>query len=361
MGKTFAVFLLVIALAGGGYYYYDTQLSSSFLKKKEVTINGKEYDVRSKEGLDRLGLKLRMIANKDNAAILYCKASNAWDEPEGHVKDALSKCNVTDPTFKRWYEKNKECLALIHRAARKKDCQFPILGKDDDPAAAMFLPHLGPMRAFAWLLRCEAKLLQQKGDWSAALDCCAVVYRMTRHICRSDKPSVSIMIAIALQAVAGEGVEQCIANGDPAEAALEKALQDCQQALESMPSCASVIATQRRLIGPTSAQTEHHLEVIFARGRAQMGGVAIFAAIKLYEKKNGRPPSALSELEGDYISKLPKDPFSGRDYVYKVRGNDWILYSVWDNLTDDGGAGSWPHKVSADRDLIWRNTRLPVD
>lgn len=97
----------------------------------------------------------------------------------------------------------------------------------------------------------------------------------------------------------------------------------------------------------------------FARNEAEAGGILIVAAIKLYEKKNGRPPSALSELKGDCISELPKDPFSGRDFVYKVRGNDWILYSVWENLTDDGGAGSWPHKVSDDKDLIWRNTRLP--
>jgi hypothetical protein len=101
-------------------------------------------------------------------------------------------------------------------------------------------------------------------------------------------------------------------------------------------------------------------KTVYARSKAEAGGILIVAAIKLYEKENGRPPRSLAELEGDYLSELPTDPFSGRDYVCKVRGDDWIVYSVWDNLTDDGGAGWWPHEHTKDRDFIWRNTRLPV-
>jgi hypothetical protein len=98
----------------------------------------------------------------------------------------------------------------------------------------------------------------------------------------------------------------------------------------------------------------------YARAEAEEGLVLITAAIKLYEKKNGRPPASLNDLKGGYVSELPKDPFSGRDFVYEVRGNDWILYSVWDNLVDDGGAGSIPHKYKEDKDFLFSSGKIPV-
>jgi hypothetical protein len=128
---------------------------------------------------------------------------------------------------------------------------------------------------------------------------------------------------------------------------------DMEAVLQSQPSTHYF----SRLFLPATAGARASV----ARVEAQVRGIQIFAAIKLYEKKNARPPASLNDLKGDCISELPKDPFSGRDYVYKVRGRDWILYSVWDNLTDDGGAGSWPHKMSDDKDLIWRNTPIPVE
>jgi len=98
----------------------------------------------------------------------------------------------------------------------------------------------------------------------------------------------------------------------------------------------------------------------YAKSKAQAGGVLLFAAVKLYEKKNGRPPRALSDLVPDYLRQLPKDPFSGNDYVYKVKGAEWILYSVWDNLTDDNGAGAWPHRVTSDKDLVFWSRKIPL-
>ncbi|MBP7933880.1 MAG: hypothetical protein KA354_04445 [Phycisphaerae bacterium] len=37
------------------------------------------------------------------------------------------------------------------------------------------------------------------------------------------------------------------------------------------------------------------------------------------------------------MSKLRIDPFSGRDFVYKQRSKGFLLYSVAENLKDDGG------------------------
>ncbi len=323
-----------------------------------------------------------------------------------------------------------------------------VLGKDDQPIAAFFLPHLATMRAFARFLVCEGRYYEHKRDRSAALHCYLTIHKLSKHISQSDHCMISALVAIACHTIGSKATETWLANGKATEQdlcavvehyqccvthcpcmtdvlaferrmteeVLEKAVRDPAESAQAyaeffsvdmpvaelartleryrgnpdelsravgklwgdfeawckLPACQALHPSrsweayiertpQLRLLDKLMTAALHKGKKHYARCEAQLGGVAIFAAIKLCEKKNGRPPRALSELKGDYISKLPKDPFSGRDYVYKVRGNDWILYSVWDNLRDDNGAGSWPHKISKDKDLIWRNTRIVVN
>ena len=57
----------------------------------------------------------------------------------------------------------------------------------------------------------------------------------------------------------------------------------------------------------------------------------------------GRFPSSLDELDAAGLAELRIDPFSGKDFVYKRSGDTFTLYSVADNLKDDGGQhdSSW--------------------
>jgi len=457
MSKGSAVFIIFILLAGGGYYCYHNYIDCSFLNKKTVEVDGKERDVRSREGLKKLGFKVRRVGNGRNAAILYLRASNVVEEPKGRAQRRFTYVAmnewVADRAFTEWFDSNAEALRLLHKAARKPDAEFPVFGRDDDPVAMILLPYLAPMRMFSRLLACEGKRYEHNKDLSRALDSYFAITSLAEHIHDSTAMLVDDLVAIACQGYRNRAVECCLANKPLSEEDLRRVIEHYEDVLESHITFAECLEREkccedsmveevmrnprtgvRKLVqalamaGESAPLSSHEQEsiarlaethgaqmkaayerdyaalkrwsklpawqalrpghdwdaymsrvpatsvfsrflldgmgkakVVFARSKAEAAGILIVAAIKLYEKKNGRPPQRLAELEGDYLSELPKDPFSGRDYVYKVRGNDWILYSVWDNLRDDGGAGSWPHNVSADRDLIWRNTRLPVD
>ncbi len=450
MNRKLLVFLIIVGLAAGGYYYWRTQLSSSFLTQEKIKIGGEEYDVMSKEEYEDIGLELRIIPNKDNAAILYAEASNECNKPEGEILDKVIYVTVNKwpkkKSFSNWYKKNKECLKILHEAVEKEDCQFPYFSdKETDNAGNILLPHLQPMRFFARLLAVEGKRYEFKKDYSKAIDSYLAIGKLNEHILKSDSLTISHLVCCAFHEIMNICIEKLIANKNLSKDNLrriikeyerledhqgsikgcleveklmvadiiDKSLRNPQElsgvtSLDDEPLPAYEAALVRRL-GPQMKQTykeslkafERWLELPtweafkpqnsmkeylhrlgdrgflsrifiatwekgqlqFTKLEARNRGIIIFAAMKLYEKENGHPPWNLKELETQgYVSELPKDPFSGRDYIYKVNRNGWIVYSVFENLADDGGAGGMPHDYSGDdkdKDLVWWSRRIP--
>ena len=54
-------------------------------------------------------------------------------------------------------------------------------------------------------------------------------------------------------------------------------------------------------------------------------------------EKNGYPASLCELVSAGYLKELPMDPWSDKPLVYKKTGDDFTLYSVSRNFTDDGG------------------------
>jgi hypothetical protein len=59
--------------------------------------------------------------------------------------------------------------------------------------------------------------------------------------------------------------------------------------------------------------------------------------LKIYKVRKGEYPETLKDLPEDLLKRLPKDPFSGDDFIYHKKGNGFILYSIGPNYQDDGG------------------------
>ena len=57
-----------------------------------------------------------------------------------------------------------------------------------------------------------------------------------------------------------------------------------------------------------------------------------------YKNDVGSFPDDLAQLvAAGYIKDIPQDPFAGKELVYRKTDNDFILYGVGRNFTDDGG------------------------
>ena len=60
-------------------------------------------------------------------------------------------------------------------------------------------------------------------------------------------------------------------------------------------------------------------------------------AIQRYRRVAGALPDTLSDLVPDYIDAVPIDPFDGNELRYGKREAGFIIYSVGEDLSDDGG------------------------
>jgi hypothetical protein len=72
--------------------------------------------------------------------------------------------------------------------------------------------------------------------------------------------------------------------------------------------------------------------------KAQLTNFAF--ALASFHNDHAAYPRSLAELSPNYLSEVPKDPCSDREFLYRPRGNGYLLYSVGRNGKDDGGS-SW--------------------
>ncbi len=70
---------------------------------------------------------------------------------------------------------------------------------------------------------------------------------------------------------------------------------------------------------------------------AEISQARVFLALQAYRDRVGAYPSDLRQLRSELGWKLPADPFSGKDFIYKRQAKGFVLYSVGPDMIDDGG------------------------
>lgn len=101
----------------------------------------------------------------------------------------------------------------------------------------------------------------------------------------------------------------------------------------------------------------HRAQISQARDNAQLDGLKIACALKIYKKENGYYPDELTALVPGIISELPLDEFTGKNFIYKKEGKGFIVYSVGSNEKDDGGISLKEASEKNDRDnydIVWK-------
>lgn len=86
------------------------------------------------------------------------------------------------------------------------------------------------------------------------------------------------------------------------------------------------------------APAHHHMSKIIWRTKTMRAATLTLLAVLHYERDKSEYPESLQALvEAGYLKGLPKDPYGDGPLVYRKTEDNFTLYSVGVNLTDDGG------------------------
>jgi hypothetical protein len=83
---------------------------------------------------------------------------------------------------------------------------------------------------------------------------------------------------------------------------------------------------------------------VSTRSEAQRRATSLVANLRAYQQKNGSLPDSLDAFGS---RNFVTDPFTGQRFTYRRDGDNFTLYSVGSNLTDEGGLND-PRKNTND-------------
>jgi hypothetical protein len=87
---------------------------------------------------------------------------------------------------------------------------------------------------------------------------------------------------------------------------------------------------------------------------AQINLCRVAMALKAHKSTHGAYPAHLEQLQQALDYQLPEDPFSGKDFVYTPQADGFTLYSLGEDLDDDGGATRHDEGHDATNcDVVW--------
>lgn len=76
-------------------------------------------------------------------------------------------------------------------------------------------------------------------------------------------------------------------------------------------------------------------------------------AVERYRLAEGRLPQALSDLVPIYLGTVPTDPFDGKHLKYYLLDTGFVVYSIGEDLSDDGGTEKDERKRDAQGNPRW--------
>ena len=378
---------------------------------------------KAKEALEdlRLAFAPTPVPDAENAALLYRKAFDLYpDGPTEEEAELLGRLAAGQPltaaeraVLEKVLEKNREALALLHKAAAFPRCDF---GVDYAQGFAAELPHISGMIRTAKLLEIEALLSTGPAAAEAARASMRLaeavaeepilISQLVRGLC-GDMARESWQQAFQgdlapetlrglLESLSPEGYREgyekslifelyagaklVLEGGDfsafgPEAAKLRPAavpltVEDLAYYAQTMTEYSSLagrpyyeirdrlaaLKAERVDGAPWYAELTRLAMPAFdraaqkqAQAEAGVGTGRIAAALRLYRDAHGSYPQSTEALRA-ILPDLPVDPFTGRPFLYRREGDGFVVWSVGSDGLDSGG-------VSSLDDVLFRSSR----
>jgi len=216
-------------------------------------------------------------------------------------------------------------------------------------------------------------ILAVRGEHATAMD-------LTQYVFKPAEPGGPLRLNRERAAKVLSGMDSSKVDQDAALAELaELSPKNLRASVESIDRYYRLLARQLRLGYPqvraadVKALREQHVgddpwgrlivpdlgQVLKARTRgiASRRATQLTLAVHLFKARHGRWPASLDELPAEHKGDTPIDPFTGRNFVYRLNDDGPTIYSASENGVDDAGRHSprWDDEKAGDSDdfVFW--------
>ncbi len=355
------------------------------------------------------------VPDDQNAAIVYQDIFNAIETRTSYNSDVISDIvpsdqRVTSPeVWKRARQvvsDNEDLFARVEEAVSRPHCKFRV---DWRKGYDVPRPHLYQMRELARFLTARAVVRARDGDIDGAVRTVALCFQVSQSI-KNEPELIGQFVRVAIIKIAAGGVRQII-EAAPIRRAQAEQLFDVLADIElrsgfvrafegeralgmwrfsEIRAGRNVMDAPRHLLGALSLYDEelYHLDLMqkqidaarlpyhqmkasksvldpmFTRtlaarsvGQAHVALTQLFLALEAYRGRFASYPPSLDDVRAKLGWKLPDDPFSGKDLIYKPENDGFTIYSIGPDLIDSGGRPQAESgEPSGPGDVVWKHT-----
>ena len=147
----------------------------------------------------------------DNAAVLYYRASLAYDANDAMMDKVMKFIKgdaEIDDEITKYIEDNKYAIKYYIDAGDAPNCDW---GMDYSEGVELQMPHFSPLRNLARIVRAQAKITAESGDYNRALDLCLSLNKAGNHIAGGGL-LISYLVGISLDAMANQGIADILGD-----------------------------------------------------------------------------------------------------------------------------------------------------
>ena len=246
------------------------------------------------------------------------------------------------------------------RGASRGPIRTPIIYGDSDS-----LMRTGNLRAACQALLMRARLFNAEGDSQAAASCRMDLIELGRNISNSGL-IIDMLVGIAYQQ-SGEVAlsEQLVASLPTNAIDLIRRLKGIEQNKPNFEQIAkndrewtirsdrwwSRFSIRCEEIAGRDEQSTYRKALRDSNCRLQV--LLAELAIRQFRQDHNRLPSSLSKLVPEYLKTVPTDFYRDQPLIYRMVGDDFLVYSVGSDQVDDGGRPvDWSNGTNAG-DLLY--------
>ncbi|MGA2265342.1 MAG: hypothetical protein ABSH10_02805 [Phycisphaerae bacterium] len=332
------------------------------------------------------------VAEANDAAPFYKAAlalyqKSAWNNKVEDLLDRLQSLTTqpatspapSDAEIKEVLVANAAVLEQIDLGSSRPQCAYDFDLSQE--AIDVVLPKMTAWRALAKLTQIRTIWLARQGQVNEAVSSLVSSFRLLRIADRWPTLVVSLvkvggeaLYVNAIPAILEAGplsdpqlaaIESTLAQADPTVGmeriwAIERVyVLENQYEYTSYSMVVQELQTYRQCMEaahrgwPKAFDLTQHITsdhpitstfMLFGRTAGRVRSAEVAVMVERYRLAKGQLPVSLQELRDFVGHELPADPFTGKDLIYKVRGKGFMVYSVGDDKTDDGGPVQSPRK-----------------